>query len=126
MIDLGPTPVTTLVDKVSSVVDTMPTLGNAALLSDSVCTTGRAALNFYCSPNLPSKVCFGVSCACGIAGAVSSGTALATSTLGIPTTSFLGNFGARAFNRLGKYTLHLGNITSGNITNVTEIANLVD
>ena len=26
-------------------------LGNAAICVDSLCTTGRAGINFYCSPN---------------------------------------------------------------------------
>ena len=58
-------------------------------------------------------------------GAVSSSTALVTSFAGIPMAGWLGAFGARGFNRLGKYTLHMGNVTSGNITNVTEIAELM-
>lgn len=103
----------------------IPLIANVAILSDSTCRVGRAALNFYCSPNPISKVCFGASCLFGVAGAVSSGTALATSFLGIPLTGLVGSFGARTFNRLGKYTLHMGNVTSGKITNITEITNLM-
>jgi hypothetical protein len=58
-------------------------------------------------------------------GAASSGTALVTSFAGIPVTGWLGSFGARGFNRLGKYTLHMGNVTSGNITNATDLAELM-
>ena len=52
-------------------------------------------------------------------GAVSSGTALATSFTGIPVVGWLGSFGARGFNRLGKYTLHMGNVT--NATTISEL-----
>lgn len=105
--------------------DGVPVLGNAAVCVDSLCTTGRAGINFYCSPNPLSKVFFGASCMCGVMGAASSGTALVTSFAGIPMAGWLGAFGARGLNRLGKYTLHMGNVTSGNITNVTEIAELM-
>ena len=50
-------------------------------------------LNFYCSP----------------------GTALLTSFSGIPVAGLIGSFGARGFNRLGKYTLHMGNVTNGSV-----------
>jgi len=50
---------------------------------------------------------------------VSSGTALATSFTGIPVVGWLGSFGARGFNRLGKYTLHMGNVT--NATTISEL-----
>lgn len=84
---------------------------------DSLCTTGRGGINFYCSPNPLSKVFFGASCICGIMGAGASGTALITSFVGIPVAGWLGSLGARGFNYLGKYSLHMGNVTSGNITN---------
>lgn len=112
-------------ESASSLTDGVPVLGNAAVCVDSLCTTGRAGINFYCSPNPLSKVFFGASCVCGVMGAASSGTALVTSFAGIPMAGWLGAFGARGFNRLGKYTLHMGNVTSGNITNVTEIAELM-
>jgi hypothetical protein len=38
---------------------------------------------------------------------------------------WVGSFGARAFNRLGKYTMHMGNVTSGNVTNITQIGELM-
>jgi hypothetical protein len=57
-------------------------------------------------------------------GTASSSTALVTSFAGIPMAGWLGSFGARGFNRLGKYTLHMGNITSGNITSATDISEL--
>lgn len=109
----------------SGISKNLPIVGNAAICADSICTTGRAGINFYCSPNPVSKVFFGVSCLCGVIGAASSGTALVTSFAGIPVAGWLGSFGARGFNRLGKYTLHMGNVTNGNITNATEIAKLM-
>ena len=112
-------------ESASSLTDGVPVLGNAAVCVDSLCTTGRAGINFYCSPNPLSKVFFGASCVCGTMGAVSSGTALVTSFAGIPMAGWLGAFGARGFNRLGKYTLHMGNVTSGNVTNATDIAELM-
>jgi hypothetical protein len=131
--DLFPTPSTLFMesttraaDRITNVIDNVPVVGNAALFADSTCTTCRAAFNFYCSPNPLSKVFFGASCVFGVAGAVSSGTALATSFAGIPLGACLGTFGARAFNRIGKYSLYMGNVTNGNITNVTEIGNLMN
>lgn len=119
---LAPTAVDHFAESASTLTDGVPVLGNAAICVDSLCTTGRAGINFYCSPNPVSKVFFGASCVCGLMGATSSGTALATSFAGIPVTGWLGSLGARGFNRLGKYTLHMGNVTSGNITNATDIA----
>jgi len=112
-------------DSASKITDGVPVLGNAAICVDSLCTTGRAGINFYCSPNPVAKVFFGASCLCGAMGATSSGIALVTSFAGIPMTGWLGSLGARGFNRLGKYTLHMGNVTNGKITNATDIGELM-
>ena len=125
MINLAPTAIDHLADSASTITDGVPVFGNAAICVDSLCTTGRAGINFCCSPNPVSKVFFGASCLCGVMGAASSGTALATSFAGIPLTGWLGSLGARGFNRLGKYTLQMGNVTSGNITNATAIGELM-
>ena len=122
---LAPTAMDHFAESASSLTDGVPVLGNSAVCVDSLCTTGRAGINFYCSPNPLSKVFFGASCVCGVMGAASSGTALVTSFAGIPMAGWLGAFGARGFNRLGKYTLHMGNVTSGNITNATAISDLM-
>jgi len=113
---------TSFTNSATRITSSVPTLGNAAICADSLCTTGRAGINFYYSPNPVAKVFFGASCCCGLIGAAASGTALATSFAGIPVAGWLGSFGARGFNRLGKYTLHMGNVTNGNITNATSIA----
>jgi hypothetical protein len=110
----------------SGVSQTVPHIGNAVLCTDSICTAGRAAINFYCSPNTLSKVFFGASFLCGTVGAVSSGTALLTDFAGLPVAGLVGSLGARSFNRLGKYALHMGNVTNNNITNVSDIADLVN
>ena len=123
--NLAPSAMYHFAESASSLTDGVPVLGNTAVCVDSLCTTGRTSINFYCSPNPLSKVFFGASCICGIMGAASAGTALVTSAVGIPVTGWIGAFGARGFNRLGKYTLHMGNVTSGKITNVTEIAELM-
>jgi len=96
----------------SGISNNVPIIGNAAICADSLCTTGRAGINFYCSPNPVAKVFFGASCVCGVVGAASSATALVTSFAGIPVSGWLGSFGARGFNHLGKYTLHMGNVTA--------------
>ena len=61
----------------------------------------------------------------GVVGAASSATAIVTSFASIPMAGWLGSFSARGFNRLGKYSLHMGNVTSGNITNATDIGELM-
>jgi len=109
----------------SGISKNIPGIGNAAICADSLCTTGRAGINFYYSPNPVAKAFFGVSFVCRVVGATSSGTALVTSFAGIPVAGWLGSFGARGFNRLGKYSLHMGNVTSGNITNPTAISDLM-
>ena len=109
----------------SGISKNVPVVGNAAIYADSLCTAGRAGINFYCSPNPVAKAFFGASFLCGVIGGTSSATALATSVTGIPLAGWLGSFGARGFNRLGKYTLHMGNVTSGNITNATDISELM-
>jgi hypothetical protein len=129
MVNLLPTAVDVLADSATDITTgitkNVPIIGNAAICTDSLCTAGRAGVNFYCSPNPVAKVFFGASCVCGVMGAVSSGTSLVSSFAGIPMAGWLGAFGARGLNRLGKYTLHMGNVTSGNITNATEIAELM-
>lgn len=129
MVNLLPTAVDILAESATGITTgitkNVPIIGNAAICADSICTTGRAGINLYCSPNHVAKVFFGASCVCGVVGAASSGTALVTSFVGIPAAGWVGSFGARAFNRLGKYTLHMGNVTSGNITNATAISELM-
>ena len=129
MINLAPSAVDAFAESATEITSgiskNVPIIGNAAICTDSLCTTGRAGINFYCSPNPLAKVFFSVSCVCGVVGAASSATALVTSFAGIPVAGWLGSFGARGFNRLGKYSLHMGNITSGNLTNATDIAKLM-
>lgn len=129
MINLAPSAVDGFAESVteitSGVTKNVPIIGNAAICADSVCTAGRAGINFYYSPNPVAKVFFGPSCLCGAIGAASSGTALVTSFAGIPVAGWIGLFGARGFNRLGKYALHMGNVTSGDITNATDISDLM-
>ena len=129
MINLLPTAADALAESATELTNglsrNIPIIGNAALCTDSLCTTGRAGLNFYCSPNPVSKVFFATSCVCGLIGAGSSGVALLSPVTGIPVLGWVGTFGARGFNRLGKYSLYMGNVTNGNITNATEIANLM-
>jgi hypothetical protein len=129
MINLAPSAFDVLVesatDITSGISKNVPVIGNAAICADSLCTTGRAGINFYCSPNPVAKVFFGASCLCGLIGAASSGTALVTSFAGIPVGGLLGSFSARGFNRVGKYALRMGNVTSGNITNATDISELM-
>ena len=122
---LAPTPMDRAAESIAKLTDGIPVVGNAAICADSLCTAGRAGINFYCSPNPISKVFFGASCLCGLLGAGTSGTALVTSAAGIPAAGWLGAFGARGFNRLGKYSLYMGNVTNGNITNTTDIADLM-
>lgn len=129
MVNLAPSAIDALAESTTVITlgisKNVPIIGNAAICADSLCTTGRAGMNFYFSPNPVAKVFFGASCLCGVIGAASSSAALATSFAGIPVTGWLGSFGARGFNRLGKYTLHMGNVTSGNITNATAIGELM-
>lgn len=129
MISLVPTPIDALADKATEslqqITSTLPIVGNAAICADSLCTAGRAGINFYCSPSPVAKIFFCASCLFGVMGAASSGTALVTSFTGLPVAGCLGAFGARGFNRLGKYTLYMGNVTNGEITNSTAISELM-
>ena len=124
--DMTPTPFNNLMNTANEVLSEVPTVSNSIILADSLCTTGRAAMNFCCANNFVARTCFAASCLCGTAGTLTSGTALLGSTFGMPIAGAAGAFGARAFNRLGKYSLRIGNVTNGNITNATEIANLLD
>lgn len=76
IIDLVPTPATALIAKATTLIENMPTLGNAAILANSTCTAGRALGNFCCANNTLSRVCFGTSCVLKVTGAVCSGLAL--------------------------------------------------
>ena len=112
-------------ETVTSVAKNVLTLENLVLLTDSVRIMGRAVVNLYCSPNLVAKACFATSCVLGTTEALCSGFALISSCLAILLGGAVGAFGARASNRLGKYTLHMGNVTSDNRTNATEITKLI-
>ena len=129
MINLAPSAVDAFAESATEITSgiskNVPVIGNAAICADSVCTAGRAGINFYCSPNPIARVFFCTSCLCGLMGATSSGIALTTSFAGIPAAGWLGSFGARGFNRLGKYTLEMGKVTNGNSTNTTSIIELV-
>lgn len=109
----------------SGISKNVPVIGNALICTDSLSTTGRDGINFYCSPNPVAKVYFGASCVFEIVGAAASGTALVTSFAGIPVEGWVDSFGGRTFNRLGKYILHIENVTSGNVPNLTEISDLI-
>lgn len=115
-----------LIEAITEILNSIPTVGNAVICADGTCTAGCAAVNFYTTYNPISKACFAASCVCGTIGAAASGTALVSNYLGVPALGFLGSVGARTFNTLGKYTLHMGNVTNGQITNVTEITNLMN
>ena len=119
--DIAPTPFNNFMTTADGVLSQVPTLANSALLVDSVSTTGRAGMNFCCANNIVARTCFVTSCVCGTVGAVSSGTAIASSFFSIPAAGVVGTLGARAFNRLGKYVL-----TIGNFTNATEISDLIN
>lgn len=103
----------------SNIMEVFPDACNSALCFDSLYTSGRDTINFYCSPSPFSKVFFCSSFLFGIL------TAIVSAYTGIPVVGLIGTFGATCFNRLGKYTLQMGNITNGNITNATEIGNLM-
>ena len=121
---LGET-VAPLIESVRGITESVPSVSNVVILADSTSIASRAAVNFYCSPHPVSKVCFGASCIFGVAGAASSGAALATSYIGVSITGLLGSLGARTFNNLGRYTLRLGKVASGEITNPADIADLM-
>ena len=123
---LAPTPFNSFMTTADGILSQVPTLANSALLVDSISTTGRAGMNFCYANNIVARTCFATSCICGTIGTASSGTAIASSAFGIPAAGVIGNLGARAFNRLGKYALTLGNFTNGNFTNATEIAELIN
>ena len=113
--EIAPTPFNNLMTTANGVLSQVPTLANSALLVNSVSTTGRAGMNFCCANNIIARTCFATSCICGTVGAISSGTAIASSVFGIPAAGVLGNFRVRAFNRLGKYSLTLGNFTNATV-----------
>ena len=107
-----------LADSISTITDVIaeetPVVGNIVICSDCLYTTSSAGIGFCCAPNPVSKVFFGTSCAFGVMGATSSGTALVTSFMGIPMAGWVGALGARSFHKLGKVSLRLGTTTSGN------------
>lgn len=46
----------------SGISKNVPIVGNAAICADSLCITGRASINFYCSPSPVAKAFFAASC----------------------------------------------------------------
>lgn len=88
------------------------TVANSAIMTDSALTARRAALHFCSAKNPVAKFCFGASCLLGLTGSICSGSAGITSFIGIPIAGLVGCFGARPFNRLGKYCYYLGNVVN--------------
>lgn len=129
MINLDPSAIDDLAESATEITlgifKNVPIVGNVAICADSVCTTDRTDINFYWSPNPVAKVFFGASVLCGAMGVTSLGKALVTSFTSIIITRWLVSFGARGFNRLDKYALHMGNVIIGNITNATDSAELM-
>lgn len=85
-----------------------------------MCTTCHVGLIFWASPN---PLC-DTSWVCGVLGAASSGTALVTVTsfASIHVTAWVGSFGARAFNWVGKYSLRLGKLISPSRQDISSLA----
>ena len=52
MINLAPSAVDALAESATKITSgiskNVPIVGNAAICADSICTTGRAGINFYC------------------------------------------------------------------------------
>ena len=57
----------------------------------------------------------------GVAGGVSYRLSLCSSTLGSTIIGWVENFGCRAFIKLGKVSIIIGNTSSLKITNITEL-----
>lgn len=115
MVNLPPLAVDHLAEFTDLIIANSPVVGNVAICSDSLCTTGKAGINFYYLPNPLERTCFATSCVFGLLGATTSGTALATSACGIQITGsgWIGSIGSRSLNlnKLGKYAYHMGNST---------------
>ena len=127
MVSLAPTAMDNFAEAATNLIEeTAPGLGNVGVCVDSACTTGRAAINLISSPNPVSKAFFCASIVCGTAGTITSGASLIGHGFGIPFLGFAGAVSARGLNRLGKYTLTMGNVTSGNVTNVTDLVNVME
>ena len=124
--DFAPTPATNLMETITGTVQQIPTLGNGMILADSVTTAGRAAINLPCANNWVSRTCFGASIICGGTATLCSGSALLNNYFGIPGLGVASCFAARGFNRLGKYSLKIGNFTNGNFTNVTDLTDFME
>lgn len=56
-------------ESASKLTDRVPVFENAAIYLKSLCTIGRAGINFYCSPNRICKGFFGARCFCSVMGA---------------------------------------------------------
>ena len=116
-----------LIEAITEILNSIPTVGNAVICADGTCTAGCAAVNFYTTYNPISKACFAASCVCGTIGAAASGTALVSNYLGISHVGLAGTLGARTFNRVGKFTLHMGNLAKGQVNiNIIDISKNVD
>ena len=109
----------------SGISKNVPVAGNVAICADSLCTGGLISINFYCAPNPVAKVFFGASCICEVIETACLGIALIISFMVIPIAGWISSFSVGGFNRLGKYSLHMGNITNGNITHATDISDLM-
>lgn len=120
MVSLAPTAMDAFAEAATSAIESATGLANVGVCVDSACTTGRAAVNFFYSSNPVSKTFFGTSIICGVTGTVVSGASLVGKGLGIPGLGFGCDLAARGCCRLGKYTMKMGNVTSGNITGFAE------
>jgi len=66
---LAPSAIDYAAESFSTLTNSVPGLGNAAICVDILFTASRAGINFYFSPSPLTKIFFGASFACGTMGA---------------------------------------------------------
>lgn len=129
MVESAPTLANALFDAtahtLTNVNEAVPPLGNTVLLGENLYMIFRAGTNCYLSYNPISKLLFASGCVCGVIGATSSGIALATSCMGLPTEALAATFSGRAFNRAGKYVISAAKFTNGSIVESLPVVDLV-
>jgi len=102
----------------------IPFVTNVVLIADNVWIIKSSVRNFYSAPSVRAKVWFGAGLIFGTIGTISCGIKLGGICFGIPWSGFLASFCGRNCNRVGKYTLTMGSLATGNISNPTVVATL--
>ena len=118
---LAPTAMDRVAKLIGDGIEGAPRIGNIAITADSARVGVQSGLCFFKAKTPVAKACFGIGATCGLAGSVCAGASSISNYMGCSPLGLAGNLAGRACYRLGRYSLRMGNVTDGNITELADI-----